>query len=353
MKSILLASASIVAFAGAAAAEVSFGGSAEFGYNDGATDPENAGFFWSTDLSLDLTQELDNGLTAGISFGIDLNDDDEGDGSGQPLSSSDFVLSLTSEDSGLFFGNTDFAPQRHWESAGEMQADDCSEQDGELVLRGDITFGGVNASVSGVLDDSRDNLEQLAVGADATFGNFNVRLGWQDATNYAGESGDFNPNQVFGISVGTSFAGADVRVAYAQEDEGGDSINSTGIEVSYPVGPVTLGAYYVMESDDNNAYGISADYASGPITVSVNYEDTDEGEEDWSIEGTYDVGNGITALAGITDAGEDFYVAGEVGLGSGSTLTVSFADDGDGDAEDEIGDPEYLNGTTVEITFEF
>ena len=36
MKSILLASASVFAFAGAAAAEVSFSGSAALGYNDDA-----------------------------------------------------------------------------------------------------------------------------------------------------------------------------------------------------------------------------------------------------------------------------------------------------------------------------
>ncbi|WP_377509493.1 hypothetical protein [Octadecabacter sp. R77987] len=124
---------------------------------------------------------------------------------------------------------------------------------------------------------------------------------------------------------------------------------------------MTLGAYFVSEGGAlvADGYGISAEYADGPIAVSVNYEVLDDGlaanttAEDWSIEGSYDVGNGLTVLAGVADAGEDFYVAGSYDLGGGATLLVSYADDQDTDSGDEVGDPEYQVGTTVEVSFEF
>lgn len=352
MKSILLASASIVAFAGAAAAEVTFSGEAELGYNDTDTisdADEDEGFFWDANVAVTMSQALDNGLTASATFNFDVADNSLG----EDLESGDYVLSLTSENAGLYFGNTEFAAVTHWKAAGDMAADGFSEEDGETVIRGDIMYGGINASVSYAVDDANDELEQLSVGADGAFGNFTFAVAYQEETAYAGVGGDFNPDEIFGVSVGTTFGGAEVRLAYAQNST--DDFDSIGIEASYPVGPVTLGAYYVIQEDaaDGNAYGISADYASGPITVAVYYEDTDNGEEDWAVEGSYDVGNGIKVLAGVADAGEDYYVAGTIAMGEGAELLVSYADDGDDDAEDEIGDPEYKDGATVAVSFEF
>ncbi|HKL68991.1 MAG TPA: porin, partial [Salibaculum sp.] len=79
MKSILLASASVFAFAGAAAAEVSFSGDAELGYNDDdaplSSADNNDGFYWEGNLYAAFSQDLDNGLTAGadIEFGFASN----------------------------------------------------------------------------------------------------------------------------------------------------------------------------------------------------------------------------------------------------------------------------------------
>jgi hypothetical protein len=355
MKSILLASASIVAFAGAAAAEVKFSGSAELGYNDTdtiSTTDDDEGFFWSAGLDVTYEAMLNNGLTAGATFTIDIADNDLGIAD---LDAADYVLFLKSDTAGLYFGNTEFAAQTHWDGAGSMASDGFSEEDGETVLRGDVTFGGVSASVSYAIADDDQSLVQLSVGAHGAMGNFTYALAYQEEVAPASwQGGDFNTDGIFGVSVGTTFAGATVQVAYAQNET--QNTDSLGLEVSYPIGPVTLGAYYVLESDtvaDGDAYGISASYASGPVSVKANYEDTENGAEDWSIEGSYDVGNGIVVYAGVADAGEDYYAAGTLDLGSGASLLVSYADDGDNDSEDEIGANDYKDGATVSLTFTF
>ncbi|MGR3465892.1 porin [Limimaricola sp.] len=370
MKRILLASASIVAFAGAAAAEVTFNGEAALGYNDTEAESdgttggdEDRGFYWDAELGITLSQELDNGLTAAATVTSDLVDDSlEGD-----IFAEGYVLSLTSETAGLFFGDTDMAANLRWDGVSEMAHDGFSETDGETVLRGDFMAYGFDASVSALVDDVRDDdngtgdsLDQFSVGIAGTFGAFEMSAAYQEEERDFDraadiDNGDYNPNQIFGIAFGTAFAGADIDVAYArEEDEAGDSESSTGIEAAYPLGPVTLGAFYVHESDDDgDSFGVAADYVSGPLTISTAYEEVREGDEDWAIEAGYDFGMGLNFYAGVSDAGEDAYAAATYDLAEGAQLLVSYGHDDDNDSEDEIGDPEYQEGTTVEVSFEF
>jgi len=101
-----------------------------------------------------------------------------------------------------------------------------------------------------------------------------------------------------------------------------------------------------------NNWDVSAKYAEGAITATVK---TDE-SEDWAIEGTYDMGNGLTVAAGLADAGDDMYVGGTYDLGGGASLLVSYADDSDADeegADNDIGAQDYQVGTTVAVSFKF
>ena len=65
----------------------------------------------------------------------------------------------------------------------------------------------------------------------------------------------------------------------------------------------------------------------------------------------------MTVLAGALNENEgddaDFYVGGTYDLGGGATILAMFAEDKDGDQEDEIGSGEYMPGTTVEVNFTF
>ncbi|MFU8825504.1 porin [Yoonia sp.] len=370
MKSILLTTTALVAFAGAAVAEVSFSGEATLGYNNDVED----GFYWDAELGVLMSQELDNGVTAGAEFTIDFSDNNLG----EDLRSAGYVLSLTSENAGLFFGDVGFAAEKHWVAAGAMFADGFSEADGETAIRGDVMFGGVDASISYVLSNNEEtdtvenDLDQLSLGMSADLGQFTIAAAYQAASDEApgfyssdhgaavdptGSNGDFSQNEIFGISAATTVAGATVRLAYA-DNSVRDSI---GIAASYPVGPVTLSAYYVIESLDEDGFGLKAVYADGPISVTANYEERVNalGVAEWryNFDGAYDIGNGLVVKAGYADretyANEVFYVAGEYDLGSGAMLLVSYADDDANATGDEVGAPEYQIGTTVEVSFKF
>lgn len=369
MKSILLASVSIVAFAGAAAAEITFSGSATFGYND---DPygDNEGFYWESDLALSLTQELNNGLTAGVTFDIDIADDDDADGQGGTLNSGGFVLFLESEEAGIYFGDTSFAAQKFWfeDNVDEMAGDGFSEQDGETVLRGDITYGTVEASLSYTVTDTTGarpdgDVDQLSLGAGFAVGGYSFTLAYQeesdavdpgvDGSGIYGAYDDFNTDEIFGVAMIAQLVGVDAVIAYASNVTGNQ--DSLGIAVSYPVGPFALNAYYVLEDgdlEDEDAWGIGAFYENGPINVEAAYKET-SGDVDSRLEGTYDIGNGILLWAGITTGGDDYYVAATMDLGGGAQLLVSYAEDEDDSEDDEIGNPELQKGATVELTLAF
>ena len=374
MKSILLASASIVAFAGAAAAEVTFGGEAKLGYNDTAI--ENDGFYWSADLNTKLSQALNNGLTASATLDFDLSTDNDGDA----LVGKNFLLELASENSSLQFGDVEFAAISVWSTAGAvLENDGFSEQDGETVLRGNVNYSGVDARISYIVDaESEDGIDvatsdvdQLSLGAKAAFGNFNVALAYQEeseeilAANRAGEDlRDLKGSEIFGLTAGTTFGGANVVLSYANNLTVEE--NSIGVSVAYPVGPVSLRGWVATDSQyDDLSYGLRAIYAADAYSVTANYEQranrtgTDMGR--WNLEGSYKVGNGLTAYAGILGRdvweGEAYYVAGEMDLGNGAALLVSYADADKTNAgylaDDEVGAREYQNGLTAEVSFTF
>ncbi|WP_400084183.1 porin [Yoonia sp. R78084] len=388
MKSILLTTTAIVAFAGAAVADghagVSFSGDFTLGFNDDNDDVDSAsatsagkigdndGFYWEGDLNVTGTAALDNGVTASASWEFDITDEDNG----QPISSDGVLLSLTTDNAGLYLGDTSFAAETQWKSAGDMEADGFSEADGENVLRGDVSVAGIDASISLALgnadgglvaEDTTEDYDQLSFGASGDLGMFSFAVAYQEESEFApyfsAENGDFNDSEIFGISAGVSVAGADITVAYAS-DETLDE-NSTGIQVSYPFGPITGTVYYVAEDDgsDEDNYGATVAYADGPIAVTLDY-DYDQGVNKVGLDGTYDLGNGFTIGAGMydqsddaTDAnnGTDFYVAGMYDLGGGAELLVTYADaeTAGAIADDEVGGPDYQVGTTVEVSFSF
>lgn len=384
MKSILLTTTAIVAFAGAAAADghtgVALSGSATLGYNDDDVFGED-GFYWDTQLDIVMSATLDNGLTASAAFNIEIDDEgatnDQFDGNNDfNLVSSDLLLSLTSDTAGLYFGDTSFAAETQWTAAGDMEADAFSEADGETVIRGDVMIAGVSASVSYVVsnvdgdyvaDDTDEPFDQLSVGASGDLGMFTFSAAYQEEAEFVGyfdSNGDFTNQSVFGVSAGTSVAGADITVAFAQWtdiDPSDEKLTSIGVQVAYPIGPVTATVYYVAEDADvagdvDDNYGATIAYADGPIAATFDY-DNDQGVDKWNLDGSYDTGMGLTVLAGMQNENEgdnaDYYVGGTYDLGGGAEVLAVFAEDKDGDQEDEIGAGEYLPGTTVEVSFSF
>jgi hypothetical protein len=352
MKRILLASASVFAFAGAAAAEVSFGGDASLGYNEAV----EGGFFYGADLTVSMTQELDNGLTASASGDINFADDDGDTTRSSDQLNTSYVLSLSADMATLSFG--DVAPVADDVWSGVSGSAVAGFNDGDVhfdvanfdaILRGDVMYSGVNAHISFGVDTNGnavggEEIDAMQLAATASFGGFGIIAAYQEEYNGA--------DSIVGIAGTASLAGADVKVAY--ETDGTET--SIGASVSYPVGPVTVGGYFTSNDIADNSYGVSADYASGPVSISAAF-DSDAGTETVEVDVTYDVGNGITALVGagsdLTNSTTYYYAAGEVDLGGGASFLLSYADDDSAAANDEIGGPEYNQGMTALLSFKF
>lgn len=376
MKKILLASVALTAFAGAAAAEVSFSGSATLGYNDHSDRTAGAfgdhdGFYSDLNLDVAFSATLDNGITVSAAADVDEVDATDGEMSG-------VTLTIASDAASLVYGDTSFAAESMWSAAGDMEADSFSAQDGEGVLKGTFAFGGVDMAVSGVVQDSdgnlaTDDLAQFSFGAKASVGAATVVVAYQEETavadfggvaRTADFNGDYKDAETMGVSVAFAAAGADIKVGFASETTtGGTDYDSTGISVSYPMGDVTVAAYYVSEDDStavdakDNA-GISFKYAADGISLTASYAD-EQGTDVTKLEGSFDAGNGLTVYAGYIGKDsdtDDTYIGASYDLGGGAALAVSYADDTNNDeasGDDDIGAQGYQVGTTVAVTFAF
>jgi outer membrane protein OmpU len=413
MKRILLASVATVAFAGAAAAEITFGAEATLGFNN-STVGDNYGFYWSADLNLGFASELDNGLTAGGTLTIELANDNLG----QSLEAGDFEFYMITDDSGLYFGDTAFAAETRWDFAGSLIADVFSEQSNEVALRGDYTWNDIGFSLGGNLADGSEDfdvgggkirapdfIDQLSIGAGGQVGAFTFSIAYQEesaaycatgtpsdfeedttddgvdnptpilCTNnsvpqnqgvYAAYD-DFNTAEVFGISAGTVFSGFSVQLAYVENLS--DSVNNIGLAVGYTIGDLALNAYYSLNNApvDNvdvvgDNWGISAAYTSGAILVEASYETDTFNDEDWGIDLGYDIGNGFLVAAGLDDNGDSYYIAGLIDIAGeddlGASVGISYAVDESYDpaedaGDDEIGKFDLQEGLTAEVTFNF
>ncbi|MBM1221857.1 porin [Ponticoccus sp. SC2-23] len=364
MKSILLASASVFAFAGAAAADghtsITFGGDATVGFNDqmdlGAAD--QGGFYFDSGLSVTASAALDNGLTASATFGLNIVDG----AIGGDVTSADWLLTLESDMASLRFGDVAPAADDMWSGVDGSEVAGFNDDEAhfdvvgfDAILRGDVSYMGIDAAVSfGVDDDATNltgnNIDALQAAAMGTFGAFGVMAAFQQ------EMEGLTP-QVIAVGATASFFGADLKAAF--EDDGGTQ--SIGASASYPIGPITIGGYFTQNTGDveGSAYGVDAAYASGPISVSAGFDVAADETQSLEVDASYAVGSGITILAGafIDDLDGDatgFYGAATYDLGGGASFLVSYATDGD-DAVggEDLGGPEYKEGITTELSFEF
>lgn len=348
MKSILLTTA-LVALGGAAYAgghtSIDFSGSATLGYNDDVLG-DHDGFYGDLNLDVTLSAELDNGITVTAKADVDELDAED-------LAYGGVTLEIASDTAKLVYGDTEHAAKNAWSAVGSMDQDTFRTQDGEPVLRGEFSFGDFETQISyGV--DGTNAAEMLGVAVTASLGTVDLALVYQDKNTTLAIDNDDNTtatqDEILGLRVGTTLGGADIALGYAANQTTNE--NSTGVSSSYSVGPVTVAASYVQESAGDDNWDVSIEYAEGPFSVKAN---TDE-SEDWGLEGSYDVGNGLVIYAGVVDAGEDMYVGGAYDLGGGASLSISYADDGDGDeatGDDDIGAQDYQVGTTVEVSFAF
>ena len=337
--------------AGVAAAEVTFSGTANFGYNDTdhATGASVGAAFSDIDLNIAFSQELNNGYTAAASFEFDVANADQG----ASFNASDAVISLTNADSGIHYGDTKHGAENAWSAVGSMDNDDFRVADGEMVTRADMTFGGAKIGISLGDDTNISGTEKdyISLGITGSAGAFSYALAHQNANTATLDPDDNSAATQLattGVRVSTTLGGATVALGYAKNDNGG----STGIEVSYPMGALTTTASYVQEgaaSAENN-WDVKVAYAEGALGVTVA---TDE-SQDWNVDVSYDMGNGMNLFVGADDGGKDTYAGVSYDLGGGASLLASYANDSDNDdTDDEVGAKDYKEGMTFQLSFAF
>ena len=366
MKKILLASVALTAFAGAAAAEVSFKGDAQLGYND---DVEN-GFYWDAGLTIAMSQELDNGLTVAASLDVDLDNGTTlalGD-----VATSDFVVTVSSDVASLTFGDVLTAASTFAfvsEGDGSINDETSDYTAADLGIMGKVSFGDVTITASEIVSGDVEGGVQVAVAGSA--GGFNYGVLYQEE-NLAGSAFATQSEataEAFLVSFGGTFGGVDVTV------NAGEVANESrfGIDMSYAMGDVTLGAFYL--SDDaiaEDPMGVSVAYASGPLSATAYYKDNlggVNGADEYSVAFAYDMGNGLVLNAGTisgdvaTDDAFNYFVA-DYALGGGASFLVSYADANENatlgtgqtafdDIDTTLGGYELMSGLTAELKFAF
>lgn len=359
---ILLTTTALVAFAGAAAADghavapVVFDGSATLEYND------ITGLNSEATLNVTMQRALDNGLTASASVSVDL----EANG-GQALTAADYVLSLTSETSSLSYGDVDPVAAAAWSGVdGSTFGDFDEDSPFDAVLASSATFGATTASVSYGVDLTAQTFTGMQLGVTSTIAGASMALAYQDA-DHDGLDGDglseYEVGELLGVSVGTTLSGATVTLALLTDMDD----TSFGVDVSYPVGAMTVGGYYSVNSAADDAWGVRADYDnSNGLTAGVLFESDDswevtggyaanaitlaasfDSDDVFAVDATYDMGNGLTVIAG-GDTDDNSYAGVTYALGEGASAYLNYASAAEVDPDEDLDE-----GTTVGISFTF
>ncbi|MGB3553952.1 MAG: porin [Jannaschia sp.] len=331
MKKILLASTALVAFAGAAAAEVTLSGNAEMGLiiGDGgvaATD-NDIEFHTDIDVTFTMSGETDNGLTFGAT--IDL---DESDGSNSAQGTAtvdagpdgifgtpdDFIITPgTSGSSGAFSnrsqggetifisggfgtltagdtdGALDWALTEVAFNSGSLGDDETEHAgyngnsgldgtyDGQIV-RYDYSFGDFGFALSAEIDDNSTADPILGIGfkytADLGGSAIGFGLGYQ-----ATEDGAGNDVDALGVSINGTVAGFAVGVSFLNRDNDvllADSYDHVGVGIGYTTGAISMSANYgEYDYDDGldaSGFGLTAGYdLGGGASVQAGYGNSD------------------------------------------------------------------------------
>jgi hypothetical protein len=383
MKRILLTSTALVAFAGAAAADISFSGTAEFSYNvDAAGTVTNTS---DTEITAAASQALNNGYTASVSFTIDP----EG-AAGEEIAAGDITVANDSSSVTYHIG-ADGAGAAHLGDHKTMQSAvtnvfgdaDTAEVTANARVSGSLTMAGATVGVS--MNDAGDY--QLGVSTDlggttlsagfdgATGGEYGIMLGGSaSSVDYELAFGSNGADTSYGLSASTTAGGADITLAF------GD----LGYEIgaSMPLGAATVGVKLTdtnatagngweitaataldavdvsfklaqAEGATDTTWEMTAGYSAGAVAVSATFDSASDSD----ITASYDMGNGLVAYAGVlndNDGTVDATYAGvEYDLGGGAALTVSNATLGAGYTADTDFGQDYAAGTTVSVSFSF
>ena len=356
MKNVLLTTTALVAFAGTAFAAaheggpvLTFSGAADLGYNDDI----NGGVFLDSDFTIGGTVDLGDGYMATFSYGFDVDTSNGGgtDGTNLGLQWDDFpTVEVTSPYGSLKIGDLDDkGASEYFYADRDGMAQDVENHDNDtetnVGVRALVEFGSIGIALGGEMDTSSNDLDGFNVGVGATFGNFTLGLGYDEAdAQLVGDDDD--ASDVIAVSADTTFGAASIGLSYASGSE-----DSIGLAVGYDISSsISVAAYYANNSVSDDEYGVSLAYASGPIGLDVYYEGgAGAFVETYGVDVSYEINADLTAFAGYKDdAGTDQYYAGiEYAINDKISATVSYSDG------DEVSGPEFKDGTSIFLSVSF
>ena len=297
MKKVLFATTALVAFAGAAAAEVSLSGYAEMGIKDNGSDIV---FHTDIDATFKMSGETDNGLSFGASVDLDEVNNSVSLGGSAPNGFNNENVFIKGSFGNLTMGDTDGAFDWALTEVGMLSslADDHTTHAGYsgnsgldgstdsaagdgLIARYDYSFGDFGIAVSAEIDNDAgdDNVFGLGAKWSGDMGAMALGVGVGFQTN--------GTNDIAGASVKVSSAGFDVVVNYSDLDGFGGKDSHAAIGLGYTTGALSLtanyGTYDLVGGGDDKGWGAAANYdLGGGAVVMVGYGDSDGADATWS-----------------------------------------------------------------------
>lgn len=318
MKKILLATTALVAFAGAASAEVALsgtgiisviGGSSIGNYDDtkGTFSDDGARFLSRADVGFTMSGETDGGLAYGAYIELDE----------AALTADNNETVWVSGAFGKFtIGDTDSAID--WANAEAIQganltdeytihagalANFMDEEVDNTIARYEYAMGdfAVAASIEISADEDRDTGWSVGATYNMAFAGGSVKFGagYQDVPDFDGW-----PNGSFGTPV--KGAGKLLNAVFSEFDTPVDaSVAAVSAKVSMDNGMSAVLSYASLDfgtEGDGDQYGIGAEYKTGALTVGASYGkievENEDAVESYAVGAAYDLGGGATLFGG-------------------------------------------------------
>ena len=312
MKKVLLASTALVAFAGAATADVAITGSAEMGiYDNGnvdnatATSASGSGpqLFQDVDVTFTMSGETDGG----VAFGASVDLDEAGGIAGSAEDDQGFAVFVSGGFGTVTLGNTDGAldwAMTEVTGPGTIADNETAHQgfrgsyldgsyDGQII-RYEYSFGDFAFAVSAETTDGDVAVAAVAPSAPVTTDGTGYAVGLRYAIDLGSNS----------IDVGVGHQSIDVAGTAGDGD-------ATGVSLSGTFGGLTAGVVYTKtdftgaSALDGNHVWVGASYTAGAFTVGANYgkfsSDLAGGAEPdgYAVTANYDLGGGAIIQAGF------------------------------------------------------
>ena len=308
MKKFLFTSTAIVAFAGAASADIVISGNAEMGVAGADTNVAGADvdlqFVTDIDVTFTMSGETDGGLTFGAS--VDL-DEGVGPATGNDFDDGGIAVFISGGFGTLTLGDTDGALD--W-ALTEVAFNSGSLQDDETAHAG---YNG-NAGLDGFGQGDGQILRY-----DYTMGDFGFAVSVEQLQDPAAVFTGAPTINIDGETIGVGFrysgefAGVDLGFGLGYQDHSGTfDADAVGASLNSTFGDVTAGISYLSLDLDGvpalsyDHVGVGIGYSSGAISASANYGqyDYDDGTKDegFGLSAGYDLGGGASVQFGYGDS---------------------------------------------------